>query len=308
MNMKSGMLAELWKNRSYYLMAAPGLAVLIAIAYLPYPGMILAFKNFNPMDGIYGSPWAGFENFKFFLDNGDFLRITMNTLWINFNYILWGTILAVVFALMLNELKNRLMKKLFQSIMFIPYFFSFAIVGKLVLLLFSNDHGLVNELIQASNGNAIQWYTDPEHWVKIIVSTNIWKNVGYTVIIYLAVITGIDEEMLEAASLDGASRLQKIRYILIPNLIPTIIILTLMSIGRIFFGDFALIYAIVENNGLLYETTDVIDTYIYRSMITGGGEYGMMTAVGLCQSVVGFIVVLGSNWLVKKYDKDSSLF
>ncbi len=306
--MKNSMLAELWKNRSYYLMAVPGLAVLIAISYLPFPGMILAFKNFNPMDGIYGSPWAGFENFKFFLDNGDFLRITFNTLWINFNNILWGTILAVVFALMLNEMKNRSMKKLFQSIMFIPYFFSFAIVGKIVLLLFSNDNGLVNELIQAFNGTANQWYTDPAPWVKIIVSTNIWKNVGYTVIIYLAVITGIDEEMLEAASLDGATRLQKIRYILIPNLIPTIIILTLMSIGRIFFGDFALIYAIIENNGLLFDTTDVIDTYIYRSMISGGGEYGMMTAVGLCQSVVGFIVVLGSNWLAKKYDKDSALF
>lgn len=308
MNMKNSILAELWKNRAYYLMAVPGLAVLIAISYLPYPGMILAFKNFNPLDGIYGSPWAGFENFKFFLDNGDFLRITFNTLWINFNNILWGTILAVVFALMLNEMKNRSLKKLFQSIMFIPYFFSFAIVGKIVLLLFSNDNGLVNELIEFFNGDAKQWYTDPAPWVKILVSTNIWKNVGYTVIIYLAVITGIDEEMLEAASLDGASRFQKIRYILIPNLIPTIIILTLMSIGRIFFGDFALIYAIIENNGLLFDTTDVIDTYIYRSMITGGGEYGMMTAVGLCQSVVGFIVVLGSNWLAKKYDKDSALF
>ncbi|HBS44994.1 MAG TPA: sugar ABC transporter permease [Paenibacillus sp.] len=308
MNMKSGILAELWKNRSYYLMAVPGLALLIVISYFPYPGMILAFKNFNPMDGIYGSPWAGFENFKFFLDNGDFLRITMNTLWINFNNIFWGTMLAVVFALMLNELRNRTMKRVFQSIMFIPYFFSFAIVGKIVLLLFSSEYGLVNELIHAFNGHSIQWYTDPAPWVKILVSTNIWKNVGYSVIIYLSVITGIDEEMLEAASLDGASRVQKIRYILIPNLIPTIIILTLMSIGRIFFGDFALIYAVIENNGLLFETTDVIDTYIYRSMITGGGDYGMITAIGLCQSVVGFIVVLGSNWMAKRYDKDSALF
>ncbi|WP_256758390.1 sugar ABC transporter permease [Cohnella sp. WQ 127256] len=308
MRSRNGFLAEFRKNGSYYAMAVPGLLILFAFAYLPYPGMIIAFKNFNPLKGIYGSDWSGFDNFKFFLDNGDFLRITFNTLWINFNYILWGTLLAITFALMLNEIKNAKMKKFFQSVMFLPYFFSFVIVGKLILLLFKNEHGLVNELIQSFNGEPVQWYIEAEHWVKIIVSTNIWKNVGYSVIIYLAVIAGVDEEMLEAASLDGASRMQKIRYILFPNLVPTLIILTLLSIGRIFFGDFALIYAIVENNGMLYPTTDVIDTYIYRSLINGGQEYGMITAVGLCQSIVGFIVVIGSNWAVKRYDKDYSLF
>lgn len=299
---------ELWRNRSYYLMALPGLMILFAFSYMPYPGIIIAFKNFNLLQGIFGSPWNGFENFKFFLSNGDFLRITFNTLWINVNQIVWGTILAVAFAVLLNEIKNNAVKKWFQSILFLPYFFSFVIVGKLILLIFKNENGLANELIHFFHGESIEWYTSPQYWVKIIVSTSIWKNVGYAVIIYLATITGIDEEMLEAASLDGASRLQKIRYILLPNLIPTIIILTLLSIGRIFFGDFALIYAIIENNGLLYPTTDVIDTYIYRALINGGQEYGMITAIGICQSMLGFILVVGSNWAVKRYDKDYSLF
>lgn len=308
MKISNSIVRELWTNRAYYLMALPGLLILFAFSYLPYPGIIIAFKNFNPMKGIFGSPWIGLDNFKFFLSNGDFLRITFNTFWINFNQILWGTILAVVFAVLLNEIKNNGMKKWFQSILFLPYFFSFVIVGKLVLLIFKNEHGLANELIEMFHGVPIDWYTSPQYWVKIITSASIWKNVGYSVIIYLAVITSIDEEMMEAASLDGASRVQKIQYILLPNLVPTIIILTLLSIGRIFFGDFALIYAIVENNGLLFSTTDVIDTYIYRALINGGQEYGMITAIGICQSILGFLVVVGSNWAVKRYDKDYSLF
>ncbi|OBZ12647.1 MULTISPECIES: sugar ABC transporter permease [Bacillales] len=308
MKNSNSIVRELWTNRAYYLMALPGLLILFAFTYLPYPGIIIAFKNFNPVKGIFGSPWSGFDNFKFFLSNGDFLRITFNTFWINFNQILWGTILAVVFAVLLNEIKSNSMKKWFQSILFLPYFFSFVIVGKLVLLIFKNENGLANELIEMFDGVPIDWYTSPQYWVKIIASASIWKNVGYSVIIYLAVITSIDEEMMEAASLDGASRVQKIRYILLPNLVPTIIILTLLSIGRIFFGDFALIYAIVENNGLLFSTTDVIDTYIYRALINGGQEYGMITAIGICQSILGFLVVVGSNWLVKRYDKSYSLF
>ncbi|UKS28303.1 ABC transporter permease subunit [Paenibacillus sp. HWE-109] len=308
MKISNSIVRELWTNRPYYLMALPGLLILFAFSYLPYPGIIIAFKNFNPIKGIFGSPWSGLDNFRFFLSNGDFLRITFNTFWINFNQILWGTILAVVFAVLLNEIKNNGMKKWFQSILFLPYFFSFVIVGKLVLLIFKNENGLANEWIEIFHGVPIDWYTSPQYWVKIIASASIWKNVGYSVIIYLAVITSIDEEMMEAASLDGASRVQKIQFILLPNLVPTVIILTLLSIGRIFFGDFALIYAIVENNGLLFSTTDVIDTYIYRALINGGQEYGMITAIGICQSILGFLVVVGSNWAVKRYDKDYSLF
>ncbi|MFF2090855.1 ABC transporter permease [Paenibacillus sp. NPDC058174] len=308
MKLKNSVTRELWTNRAYYLMALPGLLLLLAFSYLPYPGMLIAFKNFNPIQGIFGSPWSGFDNFKFLFSNDDILRITFNTFWINANQILWGTVLAVVFAILLNEIKNNAVKKWFQSILFLPYFFSFVIVGKLILLIFANENGLANGLIQLFHGMPKEWYAIPEYWVKIIVSAGVWKNVGYSVIIYLAAITSINDEMMEAASLDGASRIQKIRYIMLPNLIPTIITLTLLAIGKIFFGDFALIYAIVENNGLLYPTTDVIETYIYRALINGGQEYGMITAIGMYQSILGFIVVLGSNWLVKRYDKDYSLF
>jgi putative aldouronate transport system permease protein len=308
MRIKNSIAKELWTNRAYYLMALPGLLVLFAFSYLPYPGMLIAFKNFNPVQGIFGSPWSGFDNFKFLFTNDDIVRITFNTFWINANQIVWGTVLAVLFAILLNEIKNNSAKKWFQSILFLPYFFSFVIVGKIILLIFGNENGIANGLIQLFHGIPKEWYAIPEYWVKIIVSTGVWKNVGYSVIIYLAAITSINEEMMEAASLDGASRIQKIRYIMLPNLIPTIIILTLLAIGRIFFGDFALIYAIVENNGLLYPTTDVIETYIYRALTNGGQEYGMITAIGIYQSILGFIVVLGSNWLAKRYDKDYSLF
>lgn len=230
----TGFRLEIWHNRSYYMMALPALIVIFLFCYLPYPGIIIAFKNYNPMDGIFGSPWSGMKNFEFFLTSGDFSRITFNTLWINFNQILWGTILAVIFALFLNEIQNKTLKKWFQSLMFLPYFFSFVIVSKLILLVFKSEHGLANEILTGIGMEPIEWYTQPQHWVEIIVSTSIWKNIGYTVIIYLATIVGIDDEMFEASALDGATRWQQIRYILIPNLIPTIVILTLLSIGRIF--------------------------------------------------------------------------
>ena len=299
---------ELWKNKYFYLMALPALAIYFLFSYAPMYGIIIAFKKFNYRDGILGSPWNGLNNFVFYFQTDDFYRTTFNTLWINFNNILWETVLAVLFAVFLNEIRSRFFKRTFQVLMFLPYFFSAIIIGKFVTLLFSIDYGLVNQVIKALGNQPVDWYLNPQYWVKILVGAHLWKHTGYSVIIYIATITGIDNDLFEASSIDGATRFQQIRRILIPHLIPVVIILTLLSIGKIFFGNFDLIYAVTSNNGALIPTTDVIETYIYRSVRGGMQDFGMLGAVGLYQSVVGLILVMGSNLAVKKYNPDYSLF
>ena len=299
---------ELWKNRYLYLMAAPALIIYFLFSYAPMYGILIAFKKYNFRDGIFGSPWCGFDNFLFYFKTDDFYRTTFNTLWINFNNILWETVLAVLFAIFLNEIRSRFFKRTFQVLMFLPYFFSAIIIGKFVTLLFSIDYGLVNQVIKALGNQPVDWYLNPQYWVKILVGAHLWKHTGYSVIIYIATITGIDNDLFEASSIDGATRFQQIRRILIPHLVPVIITLTLLSIGKIFFGNFDLIYAVTSNNGALIPTTDVIETYIYRSVRSGMQDFGMLGAVGLYQSVVGFILVFGSNLAVKKYNPDNALF
>lgn len=300
--------SELIKNRAYYLMALPAMVMLFLFAYLPMPGIIIAFKKFNFLDGLFKSPWNGLNNFRFYFTSSDFLRTTFNTVWLNLNNIFWGTFLAVIFALLLNEMRNKSLKRLFQSLMFIPYFFSFVIISKFVYIIFSIDHGLLNNIIRALGGEAIKWYMLPDVWRPILISTSVWKNLGYTVIIYLATISAIDEELFEAAELDGAKRPQQIIHILIPHLIPVISMLTLLAIGRIFNGDFGLVYAVIADNGQLYQKTDIIETYLYRALFDNGGDFGSLAAVGLYQSVVGFIFVMGSNLIARKIDPDYSLF
>ena len=289
-------------------MALPALAIYFLFSYAPMYGIIIAFKKFNYRDGIFGSPWNGFKNFVFYFTTDDFTRTTFNTLWINFNNILWETVLAVVFAIFLNEIRNNSMKKVYQILMFLPYFFSAIIIGKFVSMLFSIDYGVINHALEALGNQPVDWYLKPEYWVKILVGAHLWKHVGYSVIIYIATITGIDSELFEASAIDGATRFQQIRYVTMPHLIPVVIILVLLSIGKIFFGEFDLIYAVTSNNGALIPTTDVIETYIYRCVSTGLQDFGILGAIGLYQSVVGFILVLGSNLAIKKYDKDYSLF
>ncbi len=300
--------SELLKNRAYYLMALPAMVILFLFAYLPMPGIIVAFKKFNFLDGLFKSPWNGLNNFRFYFTSSDFLRTTFNTIWLNLNNIFWGTFLAVVFALLLNEMRNKSLKRLFQSLMFIPYFFSFVIISKFVYIIFSIDHGLLNNIIRALGGEAVKWYMLPDVWRPILISTSVWKSLGYTVIIYLATISGIDEQLFEAAQLDGAKRLQQIRHILIPHLVPVISMLTLLAIGRIFNGDFGLVYAVIADNGQLYQKTDIIETYLYRALFDNGGDFGSLAAVGLYQSVVGFVFVMGSNLIARKIDPDYSLF
>jgi putative aldouronate transport system permease protein len=301
---------EFIRNRYLYLLALPALLVYVLLSYGPLPGIIIAFKNYNYRDGIWRSPWNGLANFIFYFVTDDFKRTTFNTFWINFLDWFWETLIAVIFAIFLNEVRQKFFKAAYQFFVFLPYFFSSIIVARMVYLLFNINYGIVNQALHWLGAPTVRWYFEPKHWVKILVGADVWKYAGYSVIIYLATIVNIDPEMFEASAIDGASRFQQIRRILLPNLVPTIIMLALLSVGRFFFGDFQLIYAITANNGQLIPTTDVIETFIYRAIKGAqvGGDFGVMGAVGLYQSLVGMILVLGTNALVRRIDRESALF
>ncbi|MCQ6557368.1 ABC transporter permease [Paenibacillus mendelii] len=303
----NGMFEELRRNKWYYLMALPGLLFFLVFCYLPLPGILIAFKDYNFADGIFGSRWVGLQNFAFYFQGDYAWRTTFNTLFINANYIVFGTIVAVAFAILLNEIRKSFFRRMYQSLMFLPYFFSAIVVGNFVYLIFSSKYGMFNQLLQMMNQAAIDWYSAAGYWVTILVGVFIWKNTGYAVILYLATIVGIDDELYEAAALDGVNRWQKIRYITLPLLVPTVIIVTLLAAGKIFYGDFQTIYSIVGDNGLLFETTDVIDTYVFRA-VKNVGDISMPAAVGLYQSLCGFLFVLACNWAVKKVNNDNALF
>jgi putative aldouronate transport system permease protein len=300
---------EFRRNGVYYLMAFPAILLVFLLKYLPMPGIVIAFKNYNFQKGIWGSPWTGLDNFKFFFTSEYAFRTTMNTIWINLNYLVWGTILAVALAIVLNELRSKRAVKLYQNIMFLPYFFSAIIIGKIVTdILFSMDAGLVNQILAVFGGDKVNWVKTPEPWVKIIVGAHLWNSIGYSVIIYLATITGIDAQMYEAASLDGAGRLRQIRHLTLPMLTPAIVMMSLLSIGSMMFGDFGMIYAIIgEDNTTILSKVDIIETYIFRA-VRKTADFSTSSAIGLFQAVVGFILVFGSNALAKKIDKDYGLF
>jgi putative aldouronate transport system permease protein len=304
---KHGFIIEMKRNYPYYFMMLPAVIVLFLFAYLPMPGMIIAFQDFNFVDKFH-SPFVGFDNFKFYFTSSYALRTTFNTIFINLNYLFWTTLISVLFAILLNEIRLKFAKKVYQNFMFLPYFISAVVVGKLVTeIVFSDKNGVANQIVRLLGHDPIAWSQIAGPWAWIIIGAHVWQVAGYSTIIYLASIAGIDDHLFEAASLDGANRWQQIRLILLPLLTPAIIIMSLLSIGGMLRGDFGTIYSIIGDNGLLFQHTDVIDTYVFRA-IKGAADFGTTAAVGLYQSVVGFILVYGSNALVKKYNEDHALF
>jgi len=307
---RSGFITEMQRNWGYYLMIVPAALILFAFAYVPLPGLILAFQNFNVQD-VFRSPWVGFANFEFFFFSGTAWRTTSTTIWLNFNYLVWTNLISITFAIMLNELRLRWAKRFYQNMMFLPYFFSVVIVAHLVIrVVFPDNMGIANQIIALFGGEPVQWSMEARAWPTIIISTHVWRMAGYQSIIYLATITGIDEQLFEAAAIDGASRPKQILSITLPMLVPTIIILALLSIGSMLRGDFGLIYNLTSgaDRPQLLQHTDIIDTYVFRAIRGRTINFSLAAAVGLYQSVVGFILVAGSNWLVKRYDKDYALF
>lgn len=300
-------LLDISKNKALYLFMLPGLLYFLLFAYLPMAGILVAFKDYKVNLGILGSKWVGFDNFKFLFSSDKVLRVTWNTVFLNAMFIFFQQAIAIVTALFLNEVGSKFFKKVTQSFIFLPYFISWIVVSVFAYNLFASEGGLLNSIFTFFHIPEVAWGQRADLWPGILVLFSIWKYAGFLTVIYIAAITGVNTEYFESAALDGATKLQQIRYITLPVISPTITIMVLLSVGRIFYGDFGMIYALVGDNASLYSTTDVIDTFVYRSLRTIG-DVGMSSAAGLYQSVVGFILVLGFNALVKKYRSEGSLF
>jgi putative aldouronate transport system permease protein len=305
-------LKDLWKNKAFILMVLPGAIWLILFFYIPVTGNIVAFKNFQYSDGgfiksLVNSPWVGFDNFKFLFSSNNAYLITRNTVLYNSAFIILGTLFAVFIAIVLSELRSRKMKKIYQTSMLFPYFLSWVIISYFVYAFLSPDKGLLNSMLTHLGGKEINWYTEPKYWPFFLIFIGIWKGVGYNSIIYFASILGINSTYYEAAMVDGASKWQQIKSVTIPQLVPLISILSILAVGNIFRADFGLFYQIPRNSGALYEVTSVLDTYIYNGL-TSTGDIGMTAAAGLYQSIVGCILVVGTNLIMRKFDEESALF
>jgi len=296
------------KDSALYVMMLPGLIYLLVNNYIPMFGLLIAFKNVNFTKGILQSDWIGFKNFEFLFKSADAFIITRNTILYNVSFIIINTIVAVAIAILLNEIKNKLILSLYQSLILLPYLISMVVVSYLVYAFLSTDAGLLNKTILPALGlKEIMWYTEPKVWPIILTLVSNWKGVGFLSVIYFSSIVGISGEYYEAAKIDGATKWQQIKLITIPLIKPTIIIMTMLAIGRIFYSDFGLFYQVPLNSGALYSTTNVIDTYVFRGLLQLG-NIGMSSAAGMYQSVVGFVLIILSNYAVRKFSSDDALF
>ena len=318
---KRGFVWEISHNSSLYLMCVPALLLLLAFSYLPMSGIYMAFTKHDPEVGIFRSQFVGFQNFRYFLEgNPYFWNAVKNTLIINFFGLIIGTVMPITIAICMNEIKNGPFKKISQSAMFFPYFLSWVVVGAILYgflsanfrvdrntgELIANTNGVMNRLLMSVGAMPVRWYAEPKYWKAIVVLLDVWKWAGYNSIIYMAAMAGFDGSLYEAATIDGATRGQQIRYLTIPMLKPNVVILTLMCIGRIFYGDMGMIWGLVGQNATLLDAVTVIDTYVYTSMRTMG--FGFSTAVGLFQSIMGLILILLANAAAKRINDGEGLF
>ena len=297
---------QVQKNKTLLYMLLPALLYVIIFSYIPMFGITIAFKNYNYNDGIMGSPWCGLQNFEYLKISGKLWALTRNTLLYNLAFIVFGVIFEVGFAIMLSEITKKTFKKVSQAFMFLPYFISWVVVSTVMLNIFGQN-GVLSNILTRFGIEDFSIYQQVKQWPVVMVGIRLWKQTGYGTVVYLAAIAGLSQEMFEAAQVDGAGRWQKIRYITIPGLKPTIFIMFLLSVGNIFRGDFGMFYQLVGNNQLLLETSDVIDTFVYRSLITTP-NIGMSAAAGFYQSVLCFVTIVSVNWLVRKIDPDYTLF
>lgn len=290
-----------------YLVMIPGLVYLFINNYMPLPGLVVAFKQYNAGKGIYKSPWVGFKNFQYLFATNDALLITRNTILYNVAFIAINLVCSIAVAIILSELTGKI-KNVYQSVILLPHLISSVIIGYLVFAFFSVENGFVNNNILALFGKeGVSWYSEPKYWPFIIIFVNTWKSIGFNCIIYLSTLLGFDRAFYESAEIDGATKWQQIRYITLPLLKPTAIMMTLMAVGRVFYSDFGLFYQVPMNQGALYATTQTIDTYVYRGLLQLG-NISMSAAAGVYQSIIGFVLILAANLLVKKLDRDSALW
>lgn len=304
---ETGFLHEIKKNKALYLMMILPLIFIFIFNYIPMLGITVAFRDGRTVNGFFSGEWVGLSNFKFFFKSQDAARVTFNTVFMNTIFILTGTFVSVVFALLLNELNNRKFVKLYQTVIFLPYFLSWVIMGYISYAFLSVDNGFINKALESLGLQSVQWYSNPDYWPWILMIVNLIKSVGYTTVVYYSAIVGIDKSLYESAEIDGAGKIKQMIHITVPLIRPMVMVMVLLAIGKIFHADFGMFYYIPRETGVLFPRTDVIDTYVYRSLRVLGNS-GMSAAVGLFQSILGLIMVLGSNLIVKKYDSDSALF
>lgn len=298
---------RLRKNATRLLMAAPAVIWIFLFSYIPMFGLVIAFQDYRFDKGIFGSTWVGLQNFRFLVSTEDGFRMTFNTLFMNGLFIITNTVASITVAILLYRIQRRFVTRFYQATMFFPYFISWVIVQAFVFALLNSDTGLINQQLTRMGAEPVQWYSSPEHWRWILTVANLWKSVGFWSIVYFAGMMAISPELYEAAQVDGANGWQQTLYITLPLLVPLVIINVLLSIGRIFYADFGLFYIVTRDQGLLYKTTDVIDTYVFRGL-QRTGKIGMASAAGFYQAVVGFVLVFLSNWIVRRIDPDRSLF
>ena len=297
-----------WKRRlPFYLLALPGVAYLIINNYIPMFGIVMAFKKLDFRKGIWGSPWNGLDNFKFLFATKDAWIITRNTVLYNIAFFIINTVIAITLAILINEVRSTRAKKTYQTIILLPFLMSWVIVSYLVYTFLSNDNGLLNNAVFSALGkNPVSWYQEKQYWPFILIFANMWKGVGYSMILYLSTIVGISTDYYEAAKIDGASKWKQITKITLPLLKPTVITLLILSVGQIFRSDFGLFYQVPKNSGALYSVTRTLDVYIFQ-MLMQNSDYAKSSAASFYQAIVGLVLILAANALIKKYDKDSAI-
>ena len=310
----SGRFAKYKKTLVLLTMVAPAAIWLLLLRYLPMGGIVLAFKDYkinprNPsfISNLLSSKWVGLKNFEYLFKTDSAWIMFRNTLGYNIVFIILGVIIPVAFAIMMNELTRKFVRKTYQTMMFFPYFLSWVVVSYFLNAFLDAQYGMIPAMQAAAGKEVTSWYTTPGPWPYLLVFANLWKNVGYSTVLYLAAITGIDANQFEAAAIDGASKWQQVLYVTIPHLRTMICILFIMNVGRIFASDFGLFYNVPMQNGALFSVTQTIDTYVYRAYIATGNP-GQSSAAGLLQNVLGFICILSANAIVKKVDADSAMF
>jgi len=298
--------SELRINKQLYLLMIPGVVFFIVFGYLPLGALVIAFQDYSPVRGILGSEFVGLRNFAFLFRSPKTAQVVVNTLFLNTLFMTFGTLFALTIALLLSEMQSKAFVKTTQSIMILPHFISWAVVSLMLLPLISSQGGQLVRLFGAI-GLDVDFNRDPWSWPPLLVVIRLWKGAGWSSIIYLAALTSIDPQIYEAAVIDGANVYQRIFRIKLPGILDMIILLLLFQVGRIFYGDFAMIWALVRDNSLLYPTTDIIDTFVFRAL-RQWGDLGMASAVGLVQSLLGFVVVMITNGIARRYRREAAIY
>ncbi len=308
--MSKGRVKKMKKMKRYlpfYLMTLPAMLYLLVNNYIPMAGIFMAFQRVNFSKGMFGGQWVGLENFRFLFATSDAWIMTRNTILYNVAFLILSPLFGILGAICLNQIKSKLSKKLFQTLILLPYLMSMVVVSYLVYAILNGEYGLLNRILDLVGLPTVDWYARSAYWPFILTFVYIWHSIGFNVAIYLAAIVGISPDYYEAANLDGATKWQQIRYITLPFLKPTVITMTILGLGRVFRSDFGLFFQVPMDTGILYDTTQTIDTYVYRSLMQLG-NIGMSAAAGFYQSVVGFIILMAANLIIKKIDKENAMF